>query len=187
MLRTHSVRWPLSFLTSARNLPSPDKAILSNVPVFVIWLSATVVKGTGRGHNRQAANPAAARSARTMIAMGKARDFFAGGGPRAAAKTAPAALPLEGTDGGGTLPFPAPLGLEPGPPALAGELALTPPAAIGRAAEPPLLLRCNRFRSARSSAADCRRSSRSLSSVLLSVSSNSGGSSGLRVIGAVGA
>jgi hypothetical protein len=85
------------------------------------------------------------------------------------------------------LPLPVPLGLEPGPPPLAGELALTPPAAMGRGADPPLLLRCNRFRSARSSAADCSRSSRSFSSVLLRVSSNSGGSSWLSETGAVGA
>ena len=57
----------------------------------------------------------------------------------------------------------------------------------GLAEDPPLLLRCNRFRSARSSAADWQRSSRSFSSVLLSVSSNSTGNSGLSEIGAVGA
>jgi hypothetical protein len=49
-----------------------------------------VVNGTGRGHSRQAANPAAASSARTMMATGKARDLFAGGGAMAAAETAPA-------------------------------------------------------------------------------------------------
>src|SRR5271154_5656229 len=54
-------------------------------------------------------------------------------------------------------------------------------------APPELLLRCSRFRSPRSSAAAWQRSSRSFSSVLLSMFSNSTGSCEFREIGATGA
>ena len=208
MLRTHSVRWPASFLTSARNFPSPDKATFSSVPVFVIWLRDIEANGTTRGHRRQAANPAAASSTSPIIAISGARDFFAGCGAIPVAETTSAGacwvdpepedreseapvtvpLPLGGAAGGGTLPLPAPLGLGPAPAALAWEPTPAPAAMPDDLPkDPPLLLRCNRFRSARSSAADWRRSSRSFSSVLLSVSSSSTGSYGLREIGAVGA
>ena len=51
---------------------------------------------------------------------------------------------------------------------------------------PELLFRCSRFRSARSSAADWQRRSRSFSSVLFRIFSNSTGSCAFSVIGATG-
>src|SRR5271170_1875958 len=108
--------------------------------------------------------------------MGRARDFFAGEAtivePDGAASTRTADAPLGGAAGGGTLPLAAPLGLEPVPEPLPGEPTAIPAAmASGLDDAPPLLFLCNRFRSARSSAADWQRRSRSFSSVLLSVSS----------------
>src|ERR1700722_13847991 len=183
MFRIQSVRWPASFLTSARNFPSPDRATFSSVPVFVIWLKEIEVKGTERGHRRQAAKPPAASRTKAPNPMASAFDFFTGAGATAATLTA-----LEDGESESLLMPPlggAPLGLDPvpelgapeGPPAPGAVVAALP-------VDPPLLLRCNLFRSARSSAADCRRSSRSFSSVLLSVSSNSIGNSEFREIGA---
>src|ERR1700678_4230228 len=181
MFRIQSVRWPAPFLTSARNFPSPDKATFSSVPVLVIWLKEIEVNGTARGQRRQAAKPATGSSS-APNAMATIGVFFAAGGaipgtltglePGDRTSEAPFTLPLGGAGGGVTRPLPELLGLEP---------TLVPPTMLdGLAEDPPLLLRCSRFRSARNSAAGWQRSSRSFSSVLLRVSSNSTGSSGWR-------
>ncbi len=52
-LRIQTVRLPLSFLTSAMNLPSAEKAMHSSVPVFVIWLTDIAENGTACGQSHQ--------------------------------------------------------------------------------------------------------------------------------------
>src|ERR1700677_3186617 len=87
MFRIQSVRWPAPFLTSARNLPSPDKATFSSVPVLVIWLKEIEVNGTARGQRRHAAKPATANSSSAPKLMAIIGDFFATG--RAMPETLP--------------------------------------------------------------------------------------------------
>jgi hypothetical protein len=137
---THSVRWPLSFFTSARKRPSPEIAIRSIVPTLVIWLTEIVANGRARGQIRHAPNPAAARMTRHAATIASRRDFLV-------ASTAA----LEEDPGEG----------------------LRETCAVGPLPEP--LFRCKRFKSARSSAADWQRSSRSFSNALLRTLSNSTG------------
>src|ERR1700692_442535 len=107
--------------------------MFSSVPRFVIWLTESEANGTGRGQKRQAAKTAAASNTSTTIPVVSGRDLRSGRGtvsgfePEAGVREPEAGVREAGPreTGGGA-----------------------------NAGDPPLILRCKRFRSARSSAAD---------------------------------
>src|SRR5271166_422265 len=154
-------------------------ATFSISPLSVIWCSPKLENGTALGQKRQAANPPAASTTIARPTQTSARERR--GAPTGCVPTAALfATPLAAAQ---TATEPEEPGdeVEPTRPTLPG-------VACGEAAtRPEPLLLCNLLRSARNSAADWQRRSRSFSSVLFRIPSNSGGSAGFSSSGAVGA